>query len=116
MPKRLLRFTGSQNSSATLLQAPPAGRLIGFGSNKQHTHKKLGNYAHPECAEALATRMQVLFVEEHLGLGTGRFLWSHNDAGLLADVVVQQLAVGRHGKLALHSLVIVGTRPVCGKC
>lgn len=59
--------------------------------------------------------MQVLFVEEHFGLGTGRFLWSHNDAGFLANVVVQQLAVGRHGQLALHPLVIVGTRPVCGE-
>lgn len=70
---------------------------------------------HPKRAESLPTLMQLggLFVEEHLGLGTWRLFRSHNHTGFLANVVVEQFAVGRHGQLALHSLVVIGAgRPV----
>lgn len=64
--------------------------------------------------------MRFLFVQKDLGLGSGRLLGTHDHVRmvlhLLANVLVEQLAVGGHGKLSLDAIVVVGAvraAPVC---
>jgi len=64
--------------------------------------------------------MRFLLVQKDLGLGSGRLLGTHDHVRmvlhLLADVLVQQFAVGGHGKLSLDAIMMVGAvraAPVC---
>lgn len=66
--------------------------------------------------------MRILFVEKHLGLGSGRLLGSHHNARvvlhLLPDIIVQQFAVRGDRQLTLYAIMMVGAvraAPVC-KC
>lgn len=71
--------------------------------------KFIRNQPYPKSTEPFSAGMRVLFVQEHFGLWSGRFLRSHYHFRLLSDVIVQQLTVRRHAQLSLHPFMFVPT-------